>query len=114
MQIFSVTMKEYYFDSLKYWKEPAVYSGTIAFLYLLWYIALSMFREALSYTSFREALLYTSAVTDSIRRFLMSPEIILGFLHTVHYFWHTSCSRKKERCYHGPDLIYNYCFNNDY
>ena len=62
-------MKEYDLDSLKYWKESAVYSGTIAFLYLLQYIALSMFREALS---------YTSAVTDS-RWFLMSSEISLAF-----------------------------------
>jgi len=63
-------MKEYDFDSLKYWKESAALSGTIAFIWLVEYIALLMFREAIS---------YISVIEELVRGFLMDSEICLVF-----------------------------------
>jgi len=57
-------MKEYDLDSLKYWKESAVLSGTMAFLCLLVCIALLVLQEALSYFSI-ENYFITSLLTAS-------------------------------------------------
>jgi MFS family permease len=74
-------MKEYDLNSLKYWKESAVLSGTMAFLYLLACIALLVLQEALSYFSI-ENYFITSLLTasETSSAFLFILFIISGIL----------------------------------